>query len=151
MKKRSLCPFLPLVKNLPPMRETQVRFLGREDPLEKWMATHSSILAWKSPWTEEPGGLQSMRSQRVRYDWGTITSTTDLRETGQMYSFIPLAGPCIRILTALVNTPYCIIQNVKVLLSNALIRSILHVYYPRCLFLVYATLWEFVHCTATIT
>ena len=48
--------------------ETQVRFLGREDPLEKGMATHSSILAWKIPWTEEPGGLQSMGSQRVRYD-----------------------------------------------------------------------------------
>ena len=47
-------------KGLPPMRETQVRSLGREDPLEKEMATHSSILAWRIPWTEEPGGLQSM-------------------------------------------------------------------------------------------
>ena len=45
------------------MQETQVRFLGREDPLEKEMETHSSILAWKIPWTEEPGGLQSMGSQ----------------------------------------------------------------------------------------
>ena len=52
-------------KNLPAMQETQVQFLGREDPLEKEMATHSSILAWRIPWTEEPGGLQSMgrRSQ----------------------------------------------------------------------------------------
>ena len=48
-----------LVKNLPAMQETPVRFLGREDPLEKGMATHSSILAWRIPWTEEPGGLQS--------------------------------------------------------------------------------------------
>ena len=48
------------VKHLPTMRETQVRSLGREDPLEKEKATHSSILAWKIPWTEEPGRLQSM-------------------------------------------------------------------------------------------
>ena len=48
------------VKNLPAMQETWVRFLGREDPLEKEMATHSSILAWRIPWTEEPGRLQSM-------------------------------------------------------------------------------------------
>ena len=49
-----------LVKNLPAMQETWVRFLGQEDPLGKEMAVHSSILAWKIPWTEEPGGLQSM-------------------------------------------------------------------------------------------
>ena len=49
------------VKNLPAMQETGVRSLGREDPLEKEMATHSSILAWKIPWMEEPGGLQSMQ------------------------------------------------------------------------------------------
>ena len=51
------------IKNLPAMQETWVRFLGWEDPLEKEMAIHSSILAWKIPWTEEPGGLQSMGSQ----------------------------------------------------------------------------------------
>ena len=51
------------VKNLPAMQETQVRSLGWEDPLEKEMATHFSILAWRIPWTEEPGGLQSMGSQ----------------------------------------------------------------------------------------
>ena len=56
------------VKRLPTMRETWVRSLGREDPLEKEMATHSSILAWKIPWTEEPGRLQSMGSQRVGHD-----------------------------------------------------------------------------------
>ena len=52
-----------LVKNLPAMQETWVQFLGWEDPLEKEMATHSSILAWRIPWTEEPGRLQSMGSQ----------------------------------------------------------------------------------------
>ena len=56
------------VKNLPAVQETWVRSLGWEDPLEKEMATHSSILAWKISWTEEPGGLQSMGSQRVGQD-----------------------------------------------------------------------------------
>ena len=50
------------------MQETQVQSLGQEDPLEKEMATHSSVFAWEIPWTEEPGGLQSMRSQRVKHD-----------------------------------------------------------------------------------
>ena len=60
------------VKNLPPMQETQemwIQSLGWEDPLEEGMATYSSILAWKIPWTEEPGGLWSMKSQRVGHDW----------------------------------------------------------------------------------
>ena len=56
------------VKHLPSMQETWVRSLGGEDPLEKEMATHSSILAWKTPWVEKPGGLHSMESQRVRHD-----------------------------------------------------------------------------------
>ena len=56
------------VKNLPAMQETRVQALVWEDPLEKGMATHSSILAWRIPWTEEPGGLQSMGSQRVGHD-----------------------------------------------------------------------------------
>ena len=56
-----------MVKNLPAMQKTQVRSLGGEDALEEEMATHSNILAWKIPWTEEPGRLQSMGSQRVRY------------------------------------------------------------------------------------
>ena len=58
----------PAALNLLEMQETWVRSLGREDPLEKGVATHSSILAWKTPWTEEPGGLQSMGSQRIRHD-----------------------------------------------------------------------------------
>ena len=56
------------VKNLPAMQETRVRSLGREEPLEEGMAIHSSILAWRIPWTKEPGGLWSMRLQRVRHD-----------------------------------------------------------------------------------
>ena len=60
-----------IVKRLPAMQETQVRSLGWKDPLEKEMATHSSTLAWKIPWTEEPGRLQSMGSQRVRHSSAT--------------------------------------------------------------------------------
>ena len=59
------------LKHLPGMLETWVWSLGREDPLEKEMATHSSILAWRIPWREEPGRLQSMGSQRVGHDWAT--------------------------------------------------------------------------------
>ena len=59
------------VKNLLAMQETWVQSLGWEDPLQKGMATHFSILAWRTPWTEEPGGLQSMGSQRVWHDWVT--------------------------------------------------------------------------------
>ena len=57
-----------LVKNLSAVEETPVRFLGREDPQEEGMATHSRILAWRIPWTEEPGGLQSMEPERVLHD-----------------------------------------------------------------------------------
>ena len=62
-------------ESMPAMQETQVQSLGREDPLEKEMATHSSILAWRIPLTEEPGGLQSMGSQRVGHYWVANTST----------------------------------------------------------------------------
>ena len=72
----ALCPFPPLsaslvaqmVQRLPAMQETRVQSLGQEDPLEKEMAIHSSTLAWKTPWMEEPGGLQSMGLQRVGHN-----------------------------------------------------------------------------------
>ena len=57
-----------MVKNLPAMRETGIRFLGQESPLEKGMVTHSSTLAWRIPWTGEPGGLQSMGLQRFGHN-----------------------------------------------------------------------------------
>ena len=65
------------VKNLPAMWETWVWWQGWEDPLEKGMATHSSILAWRIPWTEEPGGLQSIELQRAGHDWVTNTYMLD--------------------------------------------------------------------------
>ena len=60
-----------VVRNLPAMQETRFQSLGWEDPLEKEVATHSSILAWRIPWTEKPGGLQSMGLQRVGHDLAT--------------------------------------------------------------------------------
>ena len=62
-----------MVKNLPALQETWVRSLGWEDPLEEGMATHSSTLAWRIPWTEEPGRLQSIGLQRVGCNWATFT------------------------------------------------------------------------------
>ena len=67
------------------MRETPVQSLGQEDPLEKGMATHSSILTYRIPWTEEPGGLQSMGSQTVRHDFETNTFTFHF---SNVFSFI---------------------------------------------------------------
>ena len=71
-------PVAQTVKNLTALQETWVWSLGQGDPLEKGMTTHSSILAWKSPWTEEPGGLQSMVSQRVEDDWVTNTTLVEI-------------------------------------------------------------------------
>ena len=65
---------IPFNIDLPAMWETQFQSLGQEDPLEKEMATHSSILAWRIPWIEEPGRLQSMGSQRIRHNWATSLS-----------------------------------------------------------------------------
>ena len=64
-----------MIKNLPAVEETQVQSVGQEDPLNKGMATHSSILALQIPWTEEPDRLQSMGSQKVGQNWATNTFT----------------------------------------------------------------------------
>ena len=72
-----------MVKNLPAMQETRVWSLGQEEPLEKEMATHPSIIAWRIPWTEEPGGLQPLRLRRVGHDWVTNTHRTVYRTEGK--------------------------------------------------------------------
>ena len=77
------------LKRLPPMQETRVRSLGWEDPLEKETATHSSILAWRIPWTEELGRLQSTRSQRVGHDWVTSLSSSRLTYPVSSLTFKP--------------------------------------------------------------
>ena len=79
------------LKRLPTMKETRVQSLGQEDPLEKEMATHSSILAWKIPWTENPGRLQSMGSQRVGHDWATsLTYFTDSPPNNHASATLPI-------------------------------------------------------------
>ena len=87
-----------MVKNLPAMPESWVQFLSQADPLEKEMATHSSTLAWRIPWREEPGGLQFKGSQRVKQNWETNTHNAGLRWwdvrwaggnfTGKQYSVV---------------------------------------------------------------
>ena len=83
-----------MVKHLSTMQKTQVRALGWEDPLEKEMAIHSSTIAWKIPWTEEPGRLQSMGSQRVGHDWATSLSFYRLLEDIEYNSLCYIASPC---------------------------------------------------------
>ena len=68
-------PVSQVVKNLPVMQETQVQSVGQEDPLEKGMATHSCIFAWRIPWIEEPDRLQSIESQRAGHDWSALVHT----------------------------------------------------------------------------
>ena len=79
-----------MVKNLPAKQETRVQSLDQEDPLEKGMATHSSILAWEIPRTEEPGGLQSTGSQRVRHDWvaNTLSVLRRARAKGELLAVV---------------------------------------------------------------
>ena len=76
------------LKHLPAMRETWVLSLGQEDPLEKEMATYSSILAWRIPWREESGGLQSMGWQRVGHDWATSLSVIFMNLHFVLYFFL---------------------------------------------------------------
>ena len=77
------------LKRLPPMRETRVESLGRKDPLEKEMAIHSSILAWRIPWKEKPSRLQSMGSQRVWHDWATSSSPSPRLTSEAHHSKLP--------------------------------------------------------------
>ena len=92
------------VKNLPAVQETQVWSLGWEDPLEEGMATHSSILAWRIPWAEEPGELQSIGLQRVRHNWVTFTFTFHFFTLGADSLYLLLAEAttsCLDILPSL--------------------------------------------------
>ena len=113
-----------MVKNLPTMWETQVQSLGREDPLEKEMATRSSILAWRIPWTEEPGRLQSMESQRVWHDWVTNTFTW------LIYSvvLIPTVQPSDSVIHVDIHThiPYRILFSIMVLMGCFIWFSVLN-------------------------
>ena len=86
------------LKRLSPMRETWVQSLGQEDPLEKEMAIHSSILAWRIPWTEKPSRLQSMGPQRIGHDWATSPSPLLLVSVQRPSLLTPLSFPGIKLL-----------------------------------------------------
>ena len=112
-------PVAQVVKNLPMIEKTRVQSLGQEDTLEKGMAIHSIILAWRIPWTKKPGRLQFTGSQRVRHDWVTITHThtlthdTDIR--GARKGF----------------TSKCSLVRVKVLFLAPLPSSDIRVSFPK--------------------
>ena len=109
------------LKRLPPTRETRVRSLGREDPLEKEMATHSSILAWRIPWTEKPGRLQSTGLQRVGHDWATsLHFMGDMQGISQNPSPRTVAGLETALSISLeVNCPCFYLHLCVLLLSSA--------------------------------
>ena len=98
------------LKHLPPMQETRVRSLGREDPLEKEMATHSSTLAWRIPWREESGRLQSMGSHWVRHDWSDLAA----------FFMVQLSHPCMTTGRAAAWTRWTCVGKVMPLLFNEL-------------------------------
>ena len=107
----SLCLVAQRLKHLPGMQETRVRSLGQEDPLEKEMATHSSTVARRIPWREEPGGLQSMGSQRVRQDWATSLthSLTAIRKpvlSSTLNPFPPRATKVVSLRSVTLFTDY---------------------------------------------
>ena len=108
-----------MVKRLSTVRETWVQSLGREDPLEKEMAIHSSTLAWKIPWTEEPGRLQSMGSQRVRHDWATSLSFPFLMSIFQCY-FLSSSHPLL---------PHCVHKSVYICVSVPALCKLIHQYH----------------------
>ena len=86
-----------MVKNLPAMQETWIRSLGQKDPLEKGMETHSSILAWRIPWTEESGGLQPMGLQRIRHNGVANTLIFSLSHVQEfvVYHIYIISGLCV--------------------------------------------------------
>ena len=114
-----VCLVAQTVKNLPAMRETQVQFLGQEDPLEKGIATYSSILAWRIPRTEEAGRLQSMGSQWVRNNWATDTF------------LFSLSNVCIFTLASLL-TQFYVSTFSFLYLSHLLTKSVLLYFMNLC-------------------
>ena len=112
------------VKRPPAMWETQVRFLGREDPLEKEMAIHSSTLAWKISWMEKPGRLQSMGSQRVGHDWATSLSLMDLTVSVKHILMHKFSYMSLKHL-GYINVSEAFKQNYKIMSSESMCQSVL--------------------------
>ena len=114
------CPMAQMVNNLPAMQETWIWFLGQEDPLEKGMTTHSSLLAWEIPWTEEPGGLKFMGLQNTQ-DWMTKTPSP------------PLAPPiCLAVFPWLVPRVSAFKQETKWKEKHCPMRGFLICVLPNC-------------------
>ena len=117
---------------MPEMKETQVWSLGREDPLEEGMATHSSSLAWRIPWTEEPGGLQSMGLQRVGHEWVT---NSFFSRTLTWFLFIPLYFT-ILVLSSTVLFIYSLtqifIQQTAPQWAIQILKMIQHAFWTTC-------------------
>ena len=126
------------VKRLPAMQETQVQFLGREDPLEKEMAIYSRTLAWKIPWTEEPDRLESMGSQRVGHDWTTSLSLShwSQQNTGKWHASTLMNAQTFFVESAGSSTLSTILPNFPLRCLN-----------PACCIL----LWKKIHSKLKIT
>ena len=139
LSETAACPLFPTVngsvsKNLPAVQEIRIQSLGWEDPLEKEMETHSSIVAWRFPWREEPGRLQSTGSQRVGYDWLVNTQ----RSFSSTISY-PLAPP--------VSNSYCLYTwcqplyashgTVLLYCSRYCTRKLKTFYFCACSFFIY--------------
>ena len=99
-----------MVKNPPAIQETQVQSLGQKDPLEKGMATHFNILAWRIPWREEPGGLQTMGSQRVRHNWATNTRRSISLHNPAPYT-PPSLCPTFSLPPSLTPDAHCLVEH----------------------------------------
>ena len=112
------------LKLLPAMRETWIQSLGQEDPLEKEMATNSSTLAWRIPWTEEPGGLQSVGSQRVGHDWATSLHFTSA------FFIVQLSQLCITTGKTIAWARWNFVGKVTSLFFNMLSRLVI-AFLPR--------------------
>ena len=121
------------LKHLPTMQETWVRSLGREDPLEKEMATHSSILAWRILWTEEPGGLQFTGSQRVRHNWATSLNFHFHAKGRECWQNVPISR-------SEMNTDELALCSI----STVLVKNTIHKYI--CVYQLWNTM-----CVASVT
>ena len=119
-----------VVKNLRSNEKTWIRPLGREDPLEKEMGIHSSILAWRIPWTEEPSGLQSMGSQRVGHDWATSRQSLLDSLYWVLMIFLPLCG---KILHSVLPQEHSTVNQLHINIYPLFFRFFSHIGHYRVL------------------
>ena len=120
-------PVAQRLKRLPPMRETRVQSLGWEDPMEKEMVTHSSILIWRIPWMEKPGRLQSTGSQRVRHNWATSHTQSHSQSRVLFPSFYPVLVVIVRLCSSATQScsTLCDTMDCQASLSLIISRSLL--------------------------